>query len=201
MHALLQQHFDASVIYPHRGIGESGIIVDKAAPLPEMPLPSHSVISGHFPFWWLKEKGLTSDFCFTVLRDPVERVISHYFFKLKNGYPSLGRPVHSPLDVVPNLMCRMLSSDPALEGEALFKSAIYNLERLDFIVFLDDFEGGARRLFKKMGFEHKGEIPKLNQTARKRKLDDQIVQKIRECNDLDLSLYEYATQFLRHKSF
>ncbi len=201
MHTMLLEHFGAANIYSCRGIGESGIIVDKTISLPEIPIPAPSIISGHFPLWWLQKTGLAqSSFCFTILREPIERVISHYFFKLKFGYLSLGLPVHSPLDVVPNLMCRMLTSDPTLTGEELLENAIHNLENLDFIVFLDDFEGGIRRLFRKIGSEHKGNIPKLNETIRGVEFDRETLNKIAESNELDVRVYDYATRFLRHKS-
>lgn len=200
MHALLQQHFGQSAIYPYRGIGESGILVNQnAAPL-EMPLSFQTVVSGHFPLWWLRDNNLAS-FCFTILRDPIERVISHYFFKVQYGYPSLGLPVHSPLDVVPNLMCRMLASDLTLDGDALLEDAIQNLAHLDFIIFFDDFEGGVKRLFRKLGIAHQGNIPRLNKTKRGEELDVSIIEEVRKKNALDIKLYRYALNCLRNKSY
>jgi hypothetical protein len=128
-------------------------------------------------------------------------VISHYFFKVQYGYPSLGLPVHSPLDVVSNLMCRMLASDPTLDGEALLEDAMHNLARLDFIIFLDDFEGGVNRLFHKLGIAHQGNVPRLNKTRRGKEFDESVIEEVRKKNALDVKLYQYAVDCLRDKSY
>ncbi len=211
MHALLQQHFGEGNIYPYRGIreiypykgvNESVTILEAISGLSDRPLSSQSIISGHFPLWWLQKKGLDpSTFCFTILRDPIERVLSQYFFKIKVEYPYFKYPEQSPLDIFPNVMCRMLCSDPRLNGQELLENALQNLENLDFIIFADDFEGGSRRLFTKMNSEHKGMIPKLNETSRGFAFTEEMIQQIREMNAWDLKLYEYATTHLRKKSY
>jgi hypothetical protein len=210
MHSLLQQQFTEADFYPYRnireaypykGLDESRAIFEAIACSTAKPLSAHTIISGHFPFWWLQKKGLDpAAFRFTVLRDPVDRVISHFFFKHKMGETHFKSTDRTPVDLFPNLMCHMLTSDPTLSGEELLQNALQNLENLDFIIFLDDFERGVRRLFDKIGLAYTKKIPKLNETPRYLEFDPATLQKIRERNDLDCRLYEYASRFLRHKS-
>lgn len=211
MHALLRQHFKEGDFYPYRGMKElypykglkdGEIVLQSMNESSEISPISHRVISGHFPLWWLHKKGVgPKAFCFTILRDPIQRVISDYFFKLKFESEIYRFPDHTPLDVLPNVMCRMLSSDPTLTGEDLLNDAISNLKKLDFIIFLDDFERGIRHFFKKIGIKHHQTIPRLNITERGQEIDQEMIEQIRNYNELDLRLYEYARTFLRYKSY
>ena len=199
MHTLLEKRFAPEDFYPLHGVldmptrmlfnnGQDVIDACNACP------PIREKISwGHFPFWFLRDKDpeFDSSFCFTILRDPVERVISNYFFRLANG-----RDIDSPLGIVQNYMCKMCASNNTLEGEELLQDSMRNLRRMNQIIFLDDYENGVDRLFKKLGLKHRKQIPFLNKTARS-PIDAEMIQKIREKNDLDIRLYEYAKTFLK----
>ena len=128
--------------------------------------------------------------------DPaVSRVISHYYHKMRAG-----DDIQSPTEICPNLMCKFLCSDPTLRGEELLEDCKKNLESLDFIIFLDDFENGVNSLFKKLKLSSKGPIVVKNKSDKKRPITQEEKQKIREQNDLDIRLYEYADTYLRYKS-
>ena len=101
------------------------------------------------------------------------------------------------------MMCKMLCSDATLIGEELLEDSIKNLERMDFIIFQDDFENGLIKLTSVLNLKIP-QNPKLvyNQTKNSKKketLSDEEIQKIREMNDLDIRLYEYADKNLRKK--
>ena len=161
------------------------------------PLIEQKIAVGHFPFWFLQSKDpqFDSSFTFTILREPVSRVISHYDF-----WVDIGRKISSPTEIDPNLMCKMLRSDCTLCGEDLLEDCKKNLESLDFILFLDDFEGGVRRLLKKLNIKYRGSVPRENKSSRRRQITDEELAQLIELNDLDIRLYEYAKTYLRSKS-
>lgn len=199
MRFLIKEQFQSGEVYPFTQFGEPWPVKDVNAILNKFPPIAHRAVCGHFPVWFLQKKDpdfFTTSFSFTILRDPIERVLSHYFF-LK----TLKDPIRSPVHVLPNFMCRVLCSDPSLAGESLLANAIYNLERLDFVIFLDDFDGGVRRLFAKLNFPYKEAIPSLNQTPRSKEFDQDTMNTLRRQNDLDIRLYDYAKTYLRNKSF
>ena len=65
------------------------------------PSVEQKVITGHFPFWFLRGKDprFDSSFTFTILREPVSRVISNYFFNLEKK-----NRTDYPIDIFPNLI-------------------------------------------------------------------------------------------------
>ena len=160
---------------------------------------SHRVVCGHLPYWFFIEKdtNLDDSFFFTILRDPVERVISHYFFRKDRP----GEEISSPLEIPCNIMCKMLCSDITLSGESLLEDCKKSLERMDFILFFDDLEGSIHRLFRRLGLRRRENIPQVNITPKKKQVSSEIKQKIAALNDLDVRLYEYANRHLRHKSY
>lgn len=197
MHELLEKRFEPSDFYPFRVIGKervsSGNPEHMIEVFREFPPIVERVLSGHFPIWFLHAKAPAFDevFCFTCLREPVDRVISHYYFKRKAG-----QFLETPLDVPANLMCKMLCSDNSLEGEELLKNSIDNLRKLDHVMFLDDYRQGVTRLFKKLGLKPRKKITILNRTERG-PVSAEMVEKIRELNALDVRLYDYAKTFLK----
>jgi len=199
IHYLLLQHFDNTLFYPHQRIERRFDCNFTSnfynAVMRRFPVIENEIASGHFPMWFLNVKNLKLDssFLFTSLREPVDRVISQYFF-VQNYYDS-------PIEVTANIQCKMLSSDITLTGEDLLQDAIKTLHRMDFIVFMDDFEPGVRRLFKKLGVEKTIEQVPCVRKSKRSPLPEEVLQSVRALNDLDVRLYEYATTFLRYKSY
>jgi len=99
-------------------------------------------------------------FTFTILRDPVKRLISHYKmineFKRRNrNHPSyklegkwLGNSFSEFLDNVPDnyLMNQLYMFSENLNVNEAFK----NINKCSQVIFLDDFDKGVRELFKKI---------------------------------------------------
>ncbi len=196
IHTLLEKKFAVSEIYPERRVVNYPIIgrpknLPKEMGLNNCPPIQHEFISGHFPFWFFEsmDESLEDSFTFTVLRDPIERSISHYRYWILTDAKKAANIVES------NWMCRMLSSNPQFEGDELLQSAKTNLDKLDLVIFLSDkeeFERGVKTLFSRLQvpLEEK-EIPKLNPTN-SQVFSKKILEKIYEANDLDIELYRYA---------
>lgn len=197
IHALLEKNFAVHEIYPERRVVNYNIMgrskrLPKEVGLENSPPIFHEFISGHFPFWFFEnmDDSLEDSFTFTVLRDPIERYNSHYRYWRQS---SSNKPFEA--FVCNNWICRMLSSDPQLEGIDLLENAKKNLDKLDMILFLDDseeFERGIKNLFSRLQLPfHEKKIPRLNST-KKEVPSSEILESIYQENDLDIELYRYA---------
>lgn len=200
IYSLLEQQYRQNEIYPYRDAGQlarntydANVMLNRLNAFPPI---EQKLALGHFPFWFFQHKDLHfhSSYFVTVLRDPVDRVISSYFYRLAT------EDLQSPLEVTPNRMCKMLCSDASLREEELLQDCIQNLQRMDFIIFMDDFEEGVRRLFKRLDLGNLKEVPKRNQSLRS-EISEEIRKKIAAANALDVRLYEYASKNLRYKSY
>lgn len=185
--SLLEKNFHEKDIYPLQRF-----YIEKHN-YKEAPQIEHEFVAGHFPLWFLKEKdpNFETSFLFTVLRDPVERVLSHARYRQKHGSDSF----FDPLSIRPNCMCKMLTSDPNLEGQELLEDCISNLIHFDYILFQDDpvkFEKGIKRLFKSLQFPYLDkDVPRLNPT-KKNQVSEELIEKLKELNSLDIALYQFA---------
>jgi len=199
--ALLDSHYKSEEIYPHRDAGQlARNTYDKnmmTEVLRAFPPLNRKLTIGHFPFWFFQNKDphFETSYIFTVLRDPVERVISSYFYQGEKE-----KKLNSPLDVIPNRMCKMLCSDVSLRGEALLEDCIQNLKKMSFLIFMDDFEEGIRRLFRRLELGPCPLIPHRN-SSHKMAISQELIEEIKKANELDVRLYEYASQNLRYKSY
>lgn len=195
LHSLMLDHFNGADIYPFAKINKNRVntfsLLDVQNVFYEFPMITQKYVHGHFPIWFLKEKdpNFAKSYIFTVLRDPVDRVLSHWAYLGANG---------SPTDIWPNMMCKMLCSDVTLTDEELLQDSINNLNRMDYILFQDDFDNGVKRLFSHVGINKPDFIPQKNQSERK-EVSEEIIAEIKELNDLDIRLYKYANKYSRKK--
>lgn len=189
MHALLVKWYRQKDQYPQRRMPDFSLQgFEDSVPI------NHKLVSGHFPLWFFERKDPTFDesFTFTTLRDPVERVLSHC------RYLAQTNPTAKAADPVrhrPNWICRMLCSDPDLQGEELLENCKQNLDKFNLILFIDDkeeFDKGVYLLFKKLKLRYRnGRTPIFNTTVKKQ-VDERIINIVKKRNDLDIRLYEYA---------
>ena len=191
--SLLDSNFGDSQIYPY-----PYTLVElrrvKKIPLKQLPIIHHEVAKGHLPMWFFlkKDPDYETSYFFTVLRDPVERVLSSDRYRVRNGKWQ----VSNPLAVQPNLMCKFLCSDSNLQGKARLANCIKTLERMNYIIFMDDFENGVRNVFNELGLNLPESIPRLNTTV-PQPVSDEMIEKIKALNSLDVQLYEYAKEHFR----
>lgn len=197
--SLLENNFNKDQWYPYRKLASDNNFdyteEDVTRFLTKFSSCNHELMMGHFPLWFFKNKDpeYEQSYFVTVLRDPVERVLSHYAYL----QTTKNHKVDSCFDVYPNMMCKMLCTDVTLEGRELLKNSIKNLHRMDFIIFQDDFDNGVRSLFSELNLELKdGRIPVLNKST-KEKVSMETIKKIKKMNRLDVSLYKYAKKHFK----
>lgn len=154
----------------------------------------------------------------TMLRDPVERVISFYYYILQSPehylFPRVAEGRMSLRDFIQNgvsketdnFQCRLLSRDcgRADFGQcppSMLDDARDNLERYfsvvglterftETLVLLGEIFGWRKRLF----------FRKINVTknrARREEIPAGVLDLIRGCNQLDMALYQYACERLK----
>lgn len=120
--------------------------------------PATEVVHGHLLYWHIAE--LCSEykpFLITWLRNPVERVISNYYYMLRAVHHSENHPhehkrnyslMEYAHDSIPDKMCHYL------EG--------ISLEKIDFIGFQESFSEDIQVLASKLGWASVTELPRLN---------------------------------------
>lgn len=162
------------------------------------------LLYGHIIFHYNIEQFLSKP-CryFTFLRDPVERVISHYYFYvervLQRGKTpiSLETFVRSPENQ--NLQTQWLTTSAGIQGtpQQMLEAAIANLEsRFFFVGITERFDESILMLKSLLQWRMPYYI-RLNET-KSRPATDQLqhtaLDLIREHNQLDQLLYEYGLQ-------
>jgi len=194
---VLRENFHRSQIYPYAKVGNGHAAAttqeEVQSALRRLPEINHDLVWGHFPIWFFENKDPTYDtsYFFTVLRDPIDRALSHARDKARGSKAEI-----NPDKGVSNFLCKMLCSDCTLEGEALIEDCMKNLERMNFIIFMDDYENGVKRLFQELGLRVPENIPHYNSTERS-PVRGEIIDKIRERNSLDIELYRRAVARFR----
>lgn len=202
---LLYEQFPGASRYPFRALHYTeGIEIImrrmdicpslQAAILNRFPEINESLATLHAPYWFFqyKDSNFASSFKFTCLRDPIERVRSEFRFRKK-----WHKHRQISYDEIPcNSLCYYLCSDPSLTGEELVHDCLRNLQQLDHLIFMDDYERGVVELFRKLGKEI-GAIPKHNATEDE-PIPIEILDNIIERNRWDIELYRLAkSQFGR----
>ncbi|MGB3613050.1 MAG: sulfotransferase family 2 domain-containing protein, partial [Elainellaceae cyanobacterium] len=185
--------------------------------MPEAQRRQLRLIHGHMPFGIHQYLSQPSTY-FTMLRHPVDRVISHYYFILNSpehsGYP-VARAARNITQYVicglqeqtNNVQTRHLSGVGGTVdfGECTarhLQQAKRNLET-EFILAgtSEQFDATLLLLGQKLGWTP-SPYPKLNVNPSRRKRDElprQAIAMIERYNALDLELYRYATERLQQQ--
>ncbi len=178
------------------------------------------VIANHTHFNVHKDYGLNikKPFYYTILRNPVDRFISHYsFFYYKNGYENFGgkklndlpeEVLDALLLKLGNVQTRFISNvkfSKAFGLDNILKVAKFNLEHefSDFGI-LEDIPNSIDRLESCtpnwLTFNQKFPNKNTNKIIRKEELSSRIIDKIKMNNSLDISLYKFAKQLIENKT-
>jgi hypothetical protein len=195
------------------GINTQQFIADLKTWPPER-LRKIRFLQGHFPFG-LHEILPQGARCFTILRDPVERVISYYFHALREPAHylhkyvvgkdrSLKELLDSHIPVMMNecqvrLMSGVFDTVPFGEvDEAMLQQAICNLEKCDVVGVTEQFDRSLLLLQRAFGWQHIRY--KLENVGENRRRADQLpaagLETVRRYNAKDAILYEEACKLL-----
>ena len=149
---------------------------------------------------------------FTILRNPVERVVSEYYYvrhqKEHHLYKEANRHslVHFTKQYrIDNAQSRsVLGHDDIIaehyEGELNFQKILNCLSRFEVIGLQDKLQESINRIFKKMGvkdvpehvsFKH-GHTPFTNENIKK--VPAKRIQEIKDLNKFDIMLYNHVSQ-------
>lgn len=205
----LQHHFGPDGVYPGPDDGappRNTTSVDHLLEVWERRADEIQVVCGHFPLCTTELLG-GSFRTFTVLRDPVERVISNLRHRRqREGSPE--QPLaefYDPLYVallLRNHMTRMLSLEPGeLDDEAMLtqidddearlQTAIDALDSIDIVGFQHDFDALCSRLESTFGWDL-GERLRMNTSTGDHRIDDDLRVRIEDDTRRDRVLYAHA---------
>ena len=159
------------------------------------------------------------------LRDPVDRLISAYYYIKRAPDHELHQRSRTEMSLeefvftreLDNIQTRYLGQHEIFEmldpssnwwrssgpiGQQHLDQAKRCLASCAFVGLREDLDGDLRALFHQLGLSPPESIPKINQTIDRPALHDidpEIVRKIRQRNSFDIELYEYA-KTLRHNN-
>ncbi len=160
-------------------------------------LPSHiRVIHGHFPYNKLMElvaipQGVP---VITWLRDPVERVISNYYYLSKILREELNEE-EKDLNILAKMQKTLLEYVCAAPNQNRMSSFLQgsSLEDFFFIGITDHYADDLEDLAQMLGWK---DYPVLehNITGEKPDVDEETLNKIKELNSKDIEIYNSALQ-------
>jgi hypothetical protein len=165
-----------------------------------------AVLAGHLPFG--VHAYLPRDARYiTFLRDPVDRVLSHYHWMMRLHWldpgvdgRSLGELLAEGVYLHDNLQTRMLSSDPEPFGDVtpeMLEQAKANLaEAFTAFGLVERLDESLALLQRRLGLPLLRDAPRLKPTRRPRgaEIPDKMVRTARRYNKFDLQLYGWACE-------
>jgi hypothetical protein len=157
------------------------------------------VIVGHIPYGLFRDTLPRGTRYVTFLRDPVERVLSHYHrhVQRKSATESLEEALETHLPEVNNLATRFLCGDPAPLGElapGALDDAKATLREFACVGIQERFDASVVLLQRTLGL---GPVPYVNEHVSSDRPDvdelpPDLYARIEEANQLDIELYAYA---------
>jgi len=136
----------------------------------------------------------------TMLRDPVDRVISHYYYLLAKNHFKTCTSFEDfiQMDLNRNIQTQYISGNTLPD----LPKAIEHLERYFSIVGITERFNESLYLMKKQFGWHQFDYSNRNVTSHrpaKEQLSPELIDFIKKNNDLDMELYKYAVQLLDKK--
>lgn len=177
--------------------------------LPKEERYSYDLVCGHGAYK-LKDYVHPRAIRFTILRDPVDRIISHYYYVLRSPkhylYDEIVKKKMSLMDYITsnvsnelrnNFVCRFLGKSPKNVEKDADKAVIdaYNVLKNDYaaVGIIEDFNQTMDLFAKKAFFNKKIEVKELNKTInrpQKKEINEITLKAIKEMNSLDIKLYD-----------
>jgi len=173
----------------------------------------HDLIVGHYPFQFAER--LRDPVIMTMFRDPVARVLSHWSYVHENGYHfdltyTAWAKEHTLEDwlasdyseyAANNLMTRFLID----RVHARLPEAMHNLEQVDYIGFLDDWNGLQDTADQFLEYVDRDKIKvdgrynASNDPIRLSRLKPETLADIQARNALDILLYQRARELMQER--
>ncbi|NBB79893.1 MAG: sulfotransferase family 2 domain-containing protein [Verrucomicrobia bacterium] len=206
LNAYLRRHFPGRKIFHMQGSAPAASVA-QFRQLPESKRHSFALVSGHLAGQLLDE--VHPDSCkITVLREPVDRIVSHYYFVKRTQSHYLHEKVLreglSLRDYVEQALSHELSNhytlhfsglsreDAARDPDAAVEQALQGLRRYHLVGFQDDMAGFVAQLRRSANLRLPFPEQKVNVTQDRRsvrELDPATRAVIERANALDLRVY------------
>ncbi len=201
--------------YPVEFIGNLGDEVREFAVRPLAERKRYALISGHMP--WGAQAMIPGSRAITFLRDPVERVLSAYYFNKRAPNALHHRVINdenlSVADVIDrglfagefNLQTNMLRSSAARTPEQAIESAKQNLRACAAFGLVERFDESIEYLSRALRWprEAGAGFESVNVTANRPKaaeLDEAVLGRIRHESAIDRALYEFASDLFDRRN-
>jgi Sulfotransferase family len=192
--------------YPRRAIYKLDFLprdLDAFLKLPEEPRSRVRLLQGHFPFGLHEHLSVPCDYV-TVLRDPVNRLISMYYWIHGNEDHVLNTLVRSMslkdfaasgFEITANHQTSLISGRPANTDPQALSVAKKNLQREIAVFGLNERFDESLLLFKRrLGWKHvfysRRNVTKSRPHSSE--VPAAVLDVIQKHNSLDLELYEFA---------
>jgi hypothetical protein len=179
---------------------EPGRAFDSTRELATSPPPELRVLHGHMLFWPELAWPSGTRF-FTMLRDPVERTISHYYW-LRTRSARFAKTLEEAVSdgtIHDNLQTRVISAEmpPFAElRETALESALERLDRFDVIGFAERFDESLALLTRAFGWRWML-YRRVNLTPNRKprsEIEPETLELIERHNALDMELYQRARE-------
>jgi hypothetical protein len=162
--------------------------------------PRTRLTLGHVPYGLFRPH-LPPDTCYiTFLREPVERVVSHWFRHFDGKKGSLPDALESGMPQVTNLMTRFLCGHLDVLGQlpdSAVDDAKNNLEGFAFVGFQDRFDESLVLLQQRLGMPMTAYGQSVHVNSNRPDvdaIDEATVALIKQHNQLDIELYTWARE-------
>jgi hypothetical protein len=155
---------------------------------------------GHVPYGLFRSNLPPDTRYITFLREPIERVVSHWFRHLDGKKGSLPEALESGMPQVTNLMTRFLCGHVDALGQlpdSAVDEAKTNLESFDFVGFQDRFDESLVVLQERLGMPMTPYGQSVHVNANRPEvdaIDEATVELIKQHNHLDVELYTWARE-------
>lgn len=163
--------------------------------LPKFTEGKRSIYSGHYRYTEFINENLDTKYEFlTILRNPVDRVISH-IYHLKKHNPkytdfTTHEILHSNINLFTNLQAKYLGYNPKLKN---LSETISNLQAIKNVGILDRFDNFIDKINDTFNISIKDRDQRYNvQSTTKKDISTEDLDLIIKRNRIDLILYNYA---------